>query len=129
MSAFITCNIIPSSSCEPVLRERHQSLRERCGFTEFISFAPAFPNIPAKGHLGPTAGNLPRRKRSSAAPLALPALAPAPRGVTVDMAFGPDVPLNRVAFLWDLDGAPSQCGLTWERTGKVLAALPRLSSL
>ncbi|KAJ7676841.1 hypothetical protein DFH06DRAFT_1317451 [Mycena polygramma] len=78
MSAFTTLNAIPPSSSESGLRERRQSLRERCGFTEFISFSPAFPNIPAKGHLGPTAGNLPRRKRSSAASLPLPALAPAP---------------------------------------------------
>ncbi|KAJ6500230.1 Arabinosidase B [Mycena vitilis] len=74
MSAFTTSSAIPpSSSSELGLRERRESLRERCGFTDFISFAPAFPNIPAKGHLGPTAGNLPRRKRSSAASLPLPA--------------------------------------------------------
>ncbi|KAF8206930.1 hypothetical protein K438DRAFT_1962579 [Mycena galopus ATCC 62051] len=52
------------------------TLRERCGFTLFISFAPAIPNIRAKGHLGPTAGNLPRRKRSSVVSLELPAPGP-----------------------------------------------------
>ncbi|KAJ7823458.1 hypothetical protein B0H13DRAFT_2376032 [Mycena leptocephala] len=51
-------------------------LRERCGFTLFISFGPAFPSIPAKGHIGPTAGNLPRRKRSSVISLELPAPVP-----------------------------------------------------
>jgi hypothetical protein len=53
-----------------------RTLRERCGFTLFISFAPAFPNIPAKGHIGPIVGNLPRRKRSSVVSLELPAPAP-----------------------------------------------------
>ncbi|KAJ7615665.1 hypothetical protein DFH06DRAFT_1343630 [Mycena polygramma] len=71
MSPFPTCDSIPPSSSAP--RERRQSLRERCGFAEYLSFAPAFPNIPAKGHLGPTAGNLPRRKRSSVASIPLPA--------------------------------------------------------
>ncbi|KAJ7880925.1 hypothetical protein B0H13DRAFT_1891592 [Mycena leptocephala] len=36
-----------------------RTLREHCDFALFISFAPAFPNIPAKGNIGPTAGNLP----------------------------------------------------------------------
>jgi hypothetical protein len=48
-------------------------LREHCGFALSISFAPAFPNLPAKGHIGPTAVNLPRRRRSNVAPLELPA--------------------------------------------------------
>ncbi|KAJ7203405.1 hypothetical protein B0H12DRAFT_1138107 [Mycena haematopus] len=58
----------------------HRTLRERCGFTLFISFAPAFPNIAPKGHLGPTAGNLPRRKRSSVVSIEqlLPAPVPVP---------------------------------------------------
>jgi hypothetical protein len=50
-----------------------RTLRERCGFALFISFVPAFPNIPAKGNIGPTAGNLPRRKRSSVVSVELPA--------------------------------------------------------
>ncbi|KAJ7645202.1 hypothetical protein DFH06DRAFT_1333490 [Mycena polygramma] len=70
LSSIIT---IPAASVTP-----SRTLRERCGFTEYISFAPAFPNIPAKGHLGPTAGNLPRRKRSSVASLDIPVPAPIP---------------------------------------------------
>ncbi|KAJ7746540.1 hypothetical protein B0H14DRAFT_3514260 [Mycena olivaceomarginata] len=53
-----------------------RTLRERCGFTLFISFTPAFPKMIAKGHLEPTAGNLPRRKRSSVVSLEIPAPAP-----------------------------------------------------
>ncbi|KAJ7676876.1 hypothetical protein DFH06DRAFT_1317483 [Mycena polygramma] len=99
MSAFTTLNAIPPSSSESGLRERRQSLRERCGFTQFISFSPAFPNIPPKGHLGPTAGNVPRRKRSSAASLPLPALAPAPViGDRNKQGHSVDVTLNRFAF-------------------------------
>lgn len=64
---------LPSSiSTESISAPR--TLRERCGFTLYLSFAPAFPNIPAKGELGPTAGNLPRRrKRSSVASIDIPA--------------------------------------------------------
>ncbi|KAJ7076636.1 hypothetical protein B0H15DRAFT_955494 [Mycena belliarum] len=40
-----------------------RTLRERRGFTLSLSFAHAAPNIPARGHTGPNAGNLPRRKR------------------------------------------------------------------
>ncbi|KAJ7352191.1 hypothetical protein DFH08DRAFT_957001 [Mycena albidolilacea] len=40
------------------------ALRERCGLTLILLFAPAFPTIHAKGHIGPTAGNIPRRRRS-----------------------------------------------------------------
>ncbi|KAJ7209021.1 hypothetical protein B0H12DRAFT_1158251 [Mycena haematopus] len=66
---------IPSSMSPSNARP---TLRERCGFTLSISFAPAFINIPAKGHIGPTAGNLPRRKprRSSVISLELPAPQP-----------------------------------------------------
>jgi hypothetical protein len=60
-----------------------RTLRERCGFALFISFAPAFPNIPAKGNIGPTAGNLSRHKRSSVVSLELPAPAP-PANVNAD---------------------------------------------
>ncbi|KAJ7463941.1 hypothetical protein FB451DRAFT_1370380 [Mycena latifolia] len=59
---------VPSASTPT----RRRSLRERCGFTLWLSFSSAFPNIPAKGHIGPTAGNLPRRKRSSVVSLDLP---------------------------------------------------------
>lgn len=52
---------LPTHTSTPSTR----TFRERCGFTLFVSFAPAFPHIPAKEHVGPTAGNLPRRKRSS----------------------------------------------------------------
>ncbi|KAJ7834265.1 hypothetical protein B0H14DRAFT_3462215 [Mycena olivaceomarginata] len=54
------------------------TLRERCRFTLTLSFAPAFPTIRAKGHIGPTAGNIPRRRRSSAASSSLEAHAAAP---------------------------------------------------
>ncbi|KAJ7842178.1 hypothetical protein B0H13DRAFT_2365331 [Mycena leptocephala] len=46
---------LPTHTSTPSTR----TFRERCGF------APAFPHIPAKEHVGPTASNLPRRKRSS----------------------------------------------------------------
>jgi hypothetical protein len=68
--------ISTSSSTSGLSMPRLRTLRERCGFNLFISFAPAFPNLPAKGHIGPTAGNLPRRKRSSVASLELPAPIP-----------------------------------------------------
>ncbi|KAJ7162905.1 hypothetical protein C8R46DRAFT_1221711 [Mycena filopes] len=61
-----TTSIVPSATTA-----RRGSLRERCGFTLWLSFAPALPNIRAKGHLGPTAANLPRRKRSSVVSLDL----------------------------------------------------------
>ncbi|KAJ7742287.1 hypothetical protein B0H16DRAFT_1728227 [Mycena metata] len=48
------------------------SLRERCGFTLWLSLTPLLPNIHAKGALEPTVGNLPRRKRSSIVSLKLP---------------------------------------------------------
>ncbi|KAJ7823469.1 hypothetical protein B0H13DRAFT_1919609 [Mycena leptocephala] len=53
-----------------------RTLREHCDFALFISFAPAFPNIPAKGNIGPTAGNLPWRKCSSIVSLELSLLPP-----------------------------------------------------
>ncbi|KAJ7099467.1 hypothetical protein B0H15DRAFT_944882 [Mycena belliarum] len=64
--------ITPSSSCSSLSLSTPRTLRERCGFTHMLSFAPAFPKIAAKGHIGPTAGNLPRRRRSSVVPLDLP---------------------------------------------------------
>ncbi|KAJ6579963.1 hypothetical protein DFH09DRAFT_1076867 [Mycena vulgaris] len=71
---------VPSTSTSSISSSRRGSLRERCGFTLWLSFAPAFPNIPAKGAIGPTAGNLPRRKRSSVVSLDLP--------VPVDLSVG-----------------------------------------
>ncbi|KAJ7142231.1 hypothetical protein C8R44DRAFT_865594 [Mycena epipterygia] len=71
-------SIIPSASTSSVSENTPRTLRERCGFTLSLSFAPAFPNLPAKGHVGPTAGNLPRRKRSSVTSIDLPAPVPAP---------------------------------------------------
>ncbi|KAJ7609993.1 hypothetical protein DFH06DRAFT_1344074 [Mycena polygramma] len=65
-------SIPPSDSSSST--DAPRTLRERCGFTLYISFAPAFPNIPAKGELGPTANNIPRRrKRSSVASIDIPA--------------------------------------------------------
>ncbi|KAJ7157454.1 hypothetical protein C8R46DRAFT_1040445 [Mycena filopes] len=66
-------SIVPSSSSS-----RRGSLRERCGFTLYLSFAPLLPDIRTKGHLGPTAANLPRRKRSSVVSIDLSAFAAAP---------------------------------------------------
>ncbi|KAJ7150724.1 hypothetical protein C8R46DRAFT_1358228 [Mycena filopes] len=68
MSAFAIPSIESATRTSP----RRGSLRERCGFTLWLSFAPALPNIRAKGHLEPTVGNLPRRKRSSVVSLDLP---------------------------------------------------------
>ncbi|KAJ7150675.1 hypothetical protein C8R46DRAFT_1358194 [Mycena filopes] len=68
MSAFVVPSIESATNTSP----RRGSLRERCGFTLWLSFAPALPNIRAKGHLEPTVGNLPRRKRSSVVSLDLP---------------------------------------------------------
>jgi hypothetical protein len=76
MPIFESISILPSSesSTFTLSAAAPRTLRERCGFTLYISFAPAFPNIPAKGELGPTAGNLPRRrKRSSVASIDIPA--------------------------------------------------------
>ncbi|KAJ7348281.1 hypothetical protein DFH08DRAFT_959695 [Mycena albidolilacea] len=70
---FASATSIPSSAAMSGAR---RTLRERCGFTLFISFTPAFPKMIAKGHLEPTAGNLPRRKRSSVVCLEIPAPAP-----------------------------------------------------
>ncbi|KAJ7610030.1 hypothetical protein DFH06DRAFT_1346167 [Mycena polygramma] len=65
-------SIPPSDSSSST--DAPRTLRERCGFNLYISFAPAFPNIPAKGELGPTANNIPRRrKRSSVASINIPA--------------------------------------------------------
>ncbi|KAJ6525870.1 hypothetical protein DFH09DRAFT_1328736 [Mycena vulgaris] len=64
-------NQITMSEIHTTIFESPASIR--CRFTLWLSFAPAFPNIPAKGAIGPTAGNLPRRKRSSVASLDLPA--------------------------------------------------------
>ncbi|KAJ7358165.1 hypothetical protein DFH08DRAFT_953353 [Mycena albidolilacea] len=73
-----SASLPPSSTTTSASRPRSGSLRDRCGFTHYISFAPAFPNIRAKGDIGPTAGNIPRRrKRSSVASIDIPA-APAP---------------------------------------------------
>ncbi|KAJ6592479.1 hypothetical protein B0H19DRAFT_1055199 [Mycena capillaripes] len=76
-SPFSASETVPSFSSETSVSPT-RTLRERCGFTLFLFFAPAFPNIPAKGHLGPTAGNLPRRKRSSVVSFNLPVAAPVP---------------------------------------------------
>ncbi|KAJ7024646.1 hypothetical protein C8F04DRAFT_1270032 [Mycena alexandri] len=70
-------SVLPSTSTSSIsstasTRTRRGSLRERCGFTLWLSFAPALPNIRAKGPLEPTVGNLPRRKRSSVVSLDLP---------------------------------------------------------
>ncbi|KAJ6580066.1 hypothetical protein DFH09DRAFT_1310020 [Mycena vulgaris] len=79
-------SVLPSSS---KTRSTRLTLRERCGSTLrlssllhtprtpwlhslSLSFAPAFPNIATKGAIGPTAGNLPHRKRSSVVSLNLP---------------------------------------------------------
>ncbi|KAJ7831445.1 hypothetical protein B0H14DRAFT_2804602 [Mycena olivaceomarginata] len=72
----------PSSSTSTSTNstKRRCSLRERCGFSLALSFVPAFPNIPARGHIGPTAGNIPRRRRSSAVSLE----PPAPRAAAVE---------------------------------------------
>ncbi|KAJ7021852.1 hypothetical protein C8F04DRAFT_1195080 [Mycena alexandri] len=70
--------IAPTSSTSSLSSPRSTSLRDRCGFTLYLSFAPALPDIPAKGHLGPTAGNLPRRRRSSVVSIDLSTLAKAP---------------------------------------------------
>ncbi|KAK7039818.1 hypothetical protein R3P38DRAFT_492554 [Favolaschia claudopus] len=51
-----------------------RTLRERCGWDLTISFVPVQP----KGHLGPSIGNLPRRKRSSVVSIDFPAPVPAP---------------------------------------------------
>ncbi|KAJ6579987.1 hypothetical protein DFH09DRAFT_1444340 [Mycena vulgaris] len=48
-----------------VLPPTSHTLRKRRGFAHSLSFAPAFPNITATGPIGPTAGNLLRRKHSS----------------------------------------------------------------
>ncbi|KAJ7093823.1 hypothetical protein B0H15DRAFT_947162 [Mycena belliarum] len=56
------------SAIQTTILSTPRTLRERCGFTLMLSFAPAFPKIAAKGHIGPTAGNLPRRRRSSVVP-------------------------------------------------------------
>ncbi|KAF9465148.1 hypothetical protein BDZ94DRAFT_1254656 [Collybia nuda] len=40
-----------------------RTLRERCGVTFFISFAPPNFGGPPKGHLEPRANNLPRRRK------------------------------------------------------------------
>ncbi|PBK65463.1 hypothetical protein ARMSODRAFT_1022268 [Armillaria solidipes] len=60
-----------------------RSLRERRGVTFFISFTrPDFgPIIPAKGHLEPRAGSLPRRRKGSAP-------RPAPTKIVVDANMG-----------------------------------------
>lgn len=83
MSAVHTTLIAsPSSSLPPSISPSR--LRDRCGFTLYLSFSPAFPNIPAKGELGPSAGNLPRRrKRSSVVSIDL-APAPAPVDTRMD---------------------------------------------
>ncbi|KAJ7696840.1 hypothetical protein B0H16DRAFT_1750227 [Mycena metata] len=79
MSAIFTSPacIVASTSTSSVssmssASSRRGSLRERCGFTLWLSLAPALPNIRAKGALEPTVGNLPRRKRSSVVSLNLP---------------------------------------------------------
>ncbi|KAK7057924.1 hypothetical protein R3P38DRAFT_1189913 [Favolaschia claudopus] len=72
----------PTSAVASSRKNRAGSLRERCGFTLFISFAPLHKTTPGaaaepKGELGPTMANLPRRKRSSVSSIEVPA-APAP---------------------------------------------------
>ncbi|KAJ7841617.1 hypothetical protein B0H14DRAFT_3869130 [Mycena olivaceomarginata] len=49
--------IYPSSSTSTSTNstKRRCSLRECCGFSLMLSFVPAFPNIPRRGHIGPTA--------------------------------------------------------------------------
>ncbi|KAK7012755.1 hypothetical protein R3P38DRAFT_3584904 [Favolaschia claudopus] len=68
------CNAPTTHLCTPPPAES-RTLRERCGWDLTISFAPAVApaHMMAKGHLGPTIGNLPRRKRSSVVSIDLPA--------------------------------------------------------
>ncbi|KAJ7167209.1 hypothetical protein C8R43DRAFT_1121645 [Mycena crocata] len=71
-------SISASSESSSTTWSGSRTLRERCGFTGWLSFASAFPNIAPKGNLEPTSSNLPRRrKRSSVASFELPA-PPAP---------------------------------------------------
>ncbi|KAK7013748.1 hypothetical protein R3P38DRAFT_2788021 [Favolaschia claudopus] len=66
------CTPPPASSSE------RRTLRERCGWDLTISFAPAPTPVVAKGNLGPTINNLPRRKRSSVVSIDLPPRAASP---------------------------------------------------
>ncbi|KAJ7756599.1 hypothetical protein B0H16DRAFT_1885883 [Mycena metata] len=70
--ASVAPSISTSSISSVTPPSRRGSLRERCGFTLWLSFGPALPPIRAKGALEPTVGNLPRRKRSSVVSLDLP---------------------------------------------------------
>ncbi|KAJ7634939.1 hypothetical protein FB45DRAFT_478110 [Roridomyces roridus] len=68
-----------SSSAIPPANATTSRLRERCGFTLWISFAPAFPKIQPKGEIGPSHSNIPRRKRSSVVSISdLPVPVPVP---------------------------------------------------
>ncbi|KAJ7194882.1 hypothetical protein GGX14DRAFT_576090 [Mycena pura] len=72
---------VSSSSTLSTFESPSLTFRERRGFTLSLTLAPPpFPNVAAKGELGPTISNLPRRKRSSVASIDLrpPAPAPAP---------------------------------------------------
>ncbi|KAG6906678.1 hypothetical protein DXG01_012658 [Tephrocybe rancida] len=53
---------------EQGMRPRSPTLRERCGVTFFIHFAPPMLGGQPKGHLQPAAGNLPRRRRAATVP-------------------------------------------------------------
>ncbi|KAJ7067098.1 hypothetical protein C8F01DRAFT_1247499 [Mycena amicta] len=81
-------SITPSSSSSS---STPLTFRERRGFTLWLSFSPAFPNIQPKGELGPTYANIPRRrKRSSVVSLDMPVVpapvpAPAPEPSSVDV--------------------------------------------
>ncbi|KAJ7512854.1 hypothetical protein B0H11DRAFT_1947692 [Mycena galericulata] len=75
-----TLPLIPGTST----RLPPRTLRDRCNFTLWLALSPSSSatnpsttGFPAKGELGPSAGNLPRRrKRSSVVPLEIPAPAP-----------------------------------------------------
>ncbi|KAJ6516726.1 hypothetical protein C8R47DRAFT_1205947 [Mycena vitilis] len=72
ISMFESASSIPQSESSSSTNAP-RTLRERCGFALYISFATASPNIPAKGELGPTANNIPRRrKRSSVVSIDIP---------------------------------------------------------
>ncbi|PBK82186.1 hypothetical protein ARMGADRAFT_1090565 [Armillaria gallica] len=74
-----------ASSMQSASDGEGRSLRERRGVTFFISFTrPNLgPVIPAKGHLEPRAGSLPRRRKASA-----PRIAPTKIVVEANMGAG-----------------------------------------
>ncbi|PBK65459.1 hypothetical protein ARMSODRAFT_961130 [Armillaria solidipes] len=73
---------VPGTATSFILSGDGRSFRERRGVT-FISFTrPDFgPAIPAKGHLEPRAGSLPRRRKGSSP-------RPAPAKIVVDANMG-----------------------------------------